>query len=85
MRILYMFLLVLLTGLVSSAAVSMAFAAAPLPFRAGESLVFEVSWLRIPVGTATMRVEHMPDGASPDHHMPDVLRFISRDRLKAAI
>jgi hypothetical protein len=53
----------------------MAFATAPLPFRAGESLVFEVRWMSIPVGTATMRVEPSLDDA-----MPDVLRLISTAR-----
>ncbi len=67
----------LLTGFVWSAAQPMAFAATPLPFRAGESLVFEVSWLSIPVGTATMRVEH-----SPEPTETDVLRFISTARTK---
>ena len=56
-------------------AASIAWAAEPLPFRAGETLVFEVSWMRIPIGTATMRVEPAADGAHPR-----ALRFISKAR-----
>lgn len=69
----FYFLLLILTG--SYAAVPIVDATAPLPFRAGESLVFEVSWMRIPVGTATMRVEPMPD-----HAIPNALRLISTAR-----
>ncbi len=82
MRTLHTFLLILLTGFASSAAVPMAFADAPLPFQAGESLVFEVSWLRIPVGTATMRVEPMPESTTPENTISDTLRLISTARTK---
>ncbi len=52
-----------------------ALATSRLPFQAGESLVFEVSWMHVPVGTATMRVEPMPD-----HDIPGALRLISTAR-----
>lgn len=69
-------LLWLLAGF--NVAVPVALATAPLPFRAGESLVFEVSWMRVPVGTATMRVEPIPD-----HPTPNALRLISTARTNA--
>ncbi|ETW95070.1 MAG: hypothetical protein ETSY1_32225 [Candidatus Entotheonella factor] len=72
MRILYTLSLMLASLHVAA---PIAVATAPLPFRAGESLVFEVSWLRIPVGTATMRVEPIPD-----HAIPNALRLISTAR-----
>ncbi len=87
MRISPTFLRILLTVFGSILAISIACATTPLPFRAGESLVFEVSWLRIPVGTATMQVERMPDMTTsgnpvPDDHVPNALRFISTARTK---
>lgn len=72
MRTLYPLLLIL-AGL--QVGTPIASTTAPLPFRAGESLVFEVSWMHIPVGTATMRVEPIPD-----HTIPDALRLISTAR-----
>jgi hypothetical protein len=75
MRILSTLLLVLAGFHVAA---PMALVAAPLPFRAGESLVFEVSWMRVPVGTATMRVEPLTD-----HATPEALRLISTARTNA--
>lgn len=66
-------LLLILVGLQVAAPASSAMAG--LPFRAGESLVFEVSWMHIRVGTATMRVEPMPD-----HDPPHTLRLVSTAR-----
>jgi hypothetical protein len=66
-------LLLMLAGL--NVAAPMASATTLLPFRAGESLVFEVSWMRVPVGTATMRIEPMSD-----HAIPHALRLISTAR-----
>ena len=66
-------LLLLFIGL--RIAAPMAWASEPLPFRIGETLVFEVSWMRIPIGTATMRVEPAPDGANPQ-----AMRFVSTAR-----
>lgn len=82
MRTLYTLLLIFLTGFALNAAIPAASAAAPLPFQAGESLVFEVSWLRIPVGTATMRVEPILESPTSDNAVPDTLRFISTARTK---
>jgi hypothetical protein len=66
-------LLPILVGL--NVVAPMASGTAPLPFQAGESLVFEVSWMRVPVGTATMRVELIAD-----HAIPHALRLISTAR-----
>jgi Protein of unknown function (DUF3108) len=54
--------------------------AAPLPFQAGEELIYEVSWLGIGVGRASMRIE-LPSSAA--NQTP--LRLVSLARTKPVI